>query len=66
LLSDNATKVTLLRKGELGTFQQHNIKLKPGRYVALGERAGYRDVRVEFSVLPANNAPVEVRCEEAL
>lgn len=48
--SDNLTRVTVLRIAELGEFEQTSLALKPGRYVALGQRSGYRDVREEFTV----------------
>ena len=67
LRSDNQTHVTVLRVGELGAFERHDLRLNPGRYVALGQRAGYRDVRVEFSLRPGENpAPIVVACVEAI
>ena len=53
LQSDNATHITLLRVGDLGSFQSKAITLIPGRYIATGYRPGYRDVRVEFKVTSA-------------
>ena len=50
LQSDNLTKVVLYKVGELGYFTSKNLSVRPGRYVALGYREGYRDVRVEFLV----------------
>ena len=42
-------------------------KLRPGTYVAVGSRAGSRDVRVEFRVAPEiEQVPVVVRCEEEI
>ncbi len=64
-LSDNATRVTLLRHQELGTFEATSLPLKPGRYVAVGVRQGYRDVREEFLVgFGQTPEAVVVRCEE--
>ena len=65
LVSDNLTDVTLLRVGNLGPFQAQSLSLKPGRYVAVGKRPGYRDVRQEF-VVGFGQTPdsVEVRCVE--
>lgn len=48
--SDSETEVTLLRIQELGMFEQTSLALKPGRYVAIGKRSGYREVREEFTV----------------
>ncbi|NKB34601.1 MAG: hypothetical protein GKR91_16025 [Pseudomonadales bacterium] len=50
MVSDNLTDVTILRIGELGLFEETTVSLKPGRYVAVGKRIGYREVREEFVV----------------
>ncbi len=67
LVSDNATDVSIYRIGKLGSFHSREIKLRPGTYVAVGSRAGYRDVRLEFRVAPElESEPVVVRCEETI
>jgi tetratricopeptide (TPR) repeat protein len=67
LLSDGLTQVTVYRVGRLGAFDSRRLQLRPGSYVAVGTRAGYRDVRVTFDVAPGRVAsPVIVRCEEAV
>jgi tetratricopeptide (TPR) repeat protein len=67
LVSDNQTLVTLYQVGELGKFTQQVLNLKPGRYVAVGTRPGYRDVREEFEVGFGNrSAPVTVACTEEI
>ena len=50
--SDNLTRIILYRVGALGYFLDKEISVSPGRYVAVGQRDGYRDVRVEFMVDP--------------
>jgi hypothetical protein len=62
LLSDGATDVTIYRVGPQGRFTSRPLALRPGRYVAVGTRAGYRDVRVEFT-LAAGGAPAEIRVQ---
>jgi tetratricopeptide (TPR) repeat protein len=64
-ISDNLTDVTLLRIASLGMFERHEMPLKPGRYVAVGKRPGYREVRQEF-VVGFNQTPslVIVKCDE--
>ena len=52
LRSDNLTLVTVYKVGELGYFTSRVLSLRPGNYVAVGRRDGYRDVRVEFFVDP--------------
>lgn len=64
LESDNRTRVTVLRVAELGSFNEHHIDLKPGRYVAVGSRDGYRDVRVEFQVAEGSAASIVVVCRD--
>jgi tetratricopeptide (TPR) repeat protein len=67
LRSDGQTEVVIYHVGQRGRFLQQQIELRPGRYVAVGSRAGYRDVRREFEVRP-DGPPlvVTIRCEEAI
>ncbi len=65
LRSDGLTEVTVLRVGRIGKFETRSLTLSPGRYVAVGRRIGYRDVRREFAVGFGNEpGAVEVRCTE--
>jgi hypothetical protein len=57
LRSDNLTSVTVYRVGELGNFTQRALQLKPGRYVVVGTRSGFRDVRRELTISPGNAPP---------
>jgi len=67
LVSDNSTLVTVYQVGELGMFESRVLNLKPGKYVAVGTRAGYRDVRQEFEVgFDNSSAPVTVACTEEI
>lgn len=67
LRSDNQTQVVINRVAQLGVFSQHQIELLPGRYVAVGTRQGYRDVRKEFTVMPGQSPdPLTVQCEERI
>jgi len=67
LRSDNATSVSIYRIGKLGSFDSRELSLRPGTYVAVGSRPGYRDVRLEFQVAPEiDMQPIIVRCEEAI
>ncbi len=67
LVSDGETDVTLLKHGGLGKFRTHQLTIKPGKYVALGQRNGYRDVRVDFLVRADSGAqPVMVQCDEPI
>ncbi len=67
LISDTKTSVTIYRVGKLAGFENTKIELLPGRYVAVGTREGYRDVRVEFMVrADVRSPPVVIRCEEKI
>lgn len=67
LVSDNQTDVTIYRVGKLGSFDTMQLELRPGNYVAVGIRPGYRDVRQEFRVAPEiDMQPVVVQCEEPI
>jgi len=67
LVSDNLTEVTLFQVGVLGRFETQTLSLKPGRYVAVGTRPGFRDVRTEFDVgFDNRSTPVTVACTEEI
>jgi tetratricopeptide (TPR) repeat protein len=67
LVSDEQTNVSVYKVGRLGTFDQTELALRPGTYVAVGSRPGYRDVRREFRVAPEiDMEPVVVQCEEPI
>lgn len=67
LQSDNLTDVTVYKVGSFGRFASRDLLLPAGKYVAVGTRSGYRDVRVEFT-LTAGQGPafVTVRCQEKI
>jgi len=65
LVSDSLTEVAVLRVADLGLFEQTTLSLKPGDYVAVGSRPGYREVRQEFTVgFGKTPEQVVVQCEE--
>lgn len=64
LKSNQSTEVTLQRVGKLGAFDTRRIELPPGKYVAIGSRAGHRDVRVPFEV--PRSEPVVVEATEPI
>ncbi len=65
--SDQQTEVTLFRVSRLGRFQNTTMSLRPGRYTVAGERPGFRDVRIEFTVLPATDSRlIVVECSEPI
>ena len=67
LQSDEQTEVTLYRVGRLGQFLVRDVELRPGQYTAVGSRAGYRDVRRTFTVLPGQRLdPIRVECVERI
>jgi len=65
--SNKSTNVTLLKNGILGFFNEKKISLKPGKYIVIGNRDGYRDVRIEFKVTPEEMPlSLEVICREPI
>ncbi len=53
IMSDSLTEVSIYHIGNLGSFKERKIKIKPGRYTVIGTRKGYRDVRKEFIIDPS-------------
>ncbi len=67
MVSDNVTQVFVYKVGRLGSFMRREINLRPGTYVVIGTRPGFRDVRMEFRVAPEiDMEPVVVQCEEPI
>lgn len=67
LKSDGNTNVTLYRVAKFGSLTERKLSLRPGRYTAVGSRPGYRDVRVEFSVLSSDDTTIIViMCKERI
>ena len=67
LRSDLQTEVMVYKVARLGKFDQRELSLRPGTYTAVGSRAGYRDVRLEFTVTPDSPPPsVTIACTEAI
>ncbi len=67
LRSDGQTEVTIFKVGQLGRFQARTVGLIPGRYTAVGARAGYRDVRREFVVEAGSvGLALSVVCEDPI
>ena len=65
LVSDNSTQVTIYQVGQVGAFSEKILELKPGRYVAVGTRPGYRDVREEFVVgFGQSQSTLSIQCSE--
>ena len=75
LKSDNLTEVSIKRMGDLGKFFQHEIRLKPGEYIVVGKRLGYRDVRMDIVISPNVESgtskgvlrpPILIQCTEKI
>ena len=65
--SDNKTKVTIFKVGSLGLFEKRTIELVPGKYVALGQRIGFRDVRLDFAIEPNEvDKNISIMCVESI
>jgi tetratricopeptide (TPR) repeat protein len=67
LRSDKETEVLVLKVAKLGRFKEHELKLKPGNYTAVGSRNGYRDVRQNFTIAADRTpAPVTIICSDPI
>jgi tetratricopeptide (TPR) repeat protein len=65
--SDGETEVSVLRVERLGTLESTELDLNPGRYVLVGRRQGYRDVREEIVLAQGTRtARVTVQCTEPI
>jgi len=65
IISDSNTRISLAPLGDLGSFASREVRLRPGRYVAVGRRDGFRDVRQEFEIPPGQStATLSVLCTE--
>jgi tetratricopeptide (TPR) repeat protein len=59
IASDNLTEVSVYRVGKLGRFSARDLSLRPGTYILVGSRDGYRDERLEVDVKPGRE-PIRV------
>jgi tetratricopeptide (TPR) repeat protein len=72
LRSDSLTHVSLQKVGskalKLGQFSLRKMALKPGRYIAIGVRLGFQDVRKEIELYPAGDSikSITVQCDQAI
>jgi serine/threonine protein kinase/tetratricopeptide (TPR) repeat protein len=67
LVSDSVTQVAIPSVGSFGTFSKRDIELRPGHYTVIGTREGYRDVRRDITVTPAQeNQTINVSCSEPI
>jgi tetratricopeptide (TPR) repeat protein len=76
LLSDNSTQIAISRVGaqpanprvgSFGVFSRREITLLPGRYVVVGTRSGFRDVRREITVAPGQDIQtIKVTCSDPI
>jgi tetratricopeptide (TPR) repeat protein len=65
ILSDDLTRITIYRIGDIGHFTNKNMSLKPGEYTLIGSRNGYRDIRKVVNLLPGSkNNKILVKCVE--
>jgi hypothetical protein len=65
--SDNLTDVAVYRVGKFGKFRVKELNLRPGSYIVVGVRDGYKDVR-ENVVVKAQDRQLRIRiaCAEKI
>lgn len=67
LISDTFTEVSVFKVGKLGTFDEHELSLRPGKYTVVGVRNGYRDVRQEIVVKAGDSGHrITILCREKI
>ncbi len=67
LQSDNQTDIAIFKIGKFGKFDQRKIELKIGKYIIVGSRAGFRDVRKVLSITSDMSSKIiSVHCDEPI
>jgi tetratricopeptide (TPR) repeat protein len=68
LRSDNATIVEIYHVGRFNPFYEKRLDLRPGSYIIVGKRPGYKDVRMTLKIEAGKDMPVFVfiRSEEPI
>ena len=67
LRSDGQTKVAVYRVARYEPFETMSLELLPGEYTVVGQRKGYKDVRLTLELKPGTNgATVTVVCTEQI
>ncbi len=67
LHSDDETEVAVYRVGQFGTFSAKELELLPGVYTVVGQRKGYRDVRLTLRLRPGEkDVSLQVVCTERI
>lgn len=67
ITSDNKTDITVLKVVSLGKLSTDVLRLIPGRYTIKGERLGYRDVRIDLTIVAGQPVPpITVACTEKI
>jgi serine/threonine protein kinase len=67
LVSDNSTRIEISSIGSFGAFSRRDIELRPGKYIVVGTRTGFRDVRREITVAPGQDIQtIRVTCSEPI
>ncbi|MHC4415570.1 MAG: hypothetical protein ACYS0G_09830 [Planctomycetota bacterium] len=67
LESDEKTEVAVYRVGRYGTFKSVELELLPGVYTVVGQRKGYKDVRLTLRLKPGDKeATLQVICTERI
>ncbi len=57
--SDSLTDVAVYKVGKLGRFSVRQLDLKPGTYIVVGARDGYKDIRQKV-VVKAGQQPLRI------
>lgn len=66
LTSDNQSEIEIYGVGKLGRLKRQTLKLVPGDYIVVANRAGYRDARATLNVRPGKALTLDIRCTESI
>lgn len=59
LVSDNRSRISLLRRESFSPFRTKTLQLRPGQYTLVARRDGYRDKRITFTV-PVRGSAISI------
>ncbi len=66
LTSDGRSRVEIYGIGEIGPLERQVLRLRPGDYIVVASRPGYRDARAALRVRPGESPVLDIRCAEKI
>ena len=67
IISDNLTDIMIYKRAHPGLLMEEKLKLRPGKYIIKGSRDGYKDIKEDLIIHPADqNRSITIICREAI